>query len=125
MPSFSSFFLPNKVDLARAARFSFEKRVGDFRIDLQSMSGRKGFGNWNRHRCFVKESSKSSKLFVAHPAHYSLCDHLPLCGQTQTPAGMFSGSRSILRGVFSAFHLLSARDGLAAGGRFTKRPRPG
>jgi hypothetical protein len=38
---------------------------------------------------------------------------------------MFSGSRSTFRGVFSAFHLDSAVEALAFGGRFTNLPRPG
>lgn len=54
---------------------------------------------------------------VVRPASYH--------GVHQTPAGMFIGSRSILRGVFSAFHFDSAFDADAKAGRRTNLPRPG
>jgi len=44
---------------------------------------------------------------------------------TYTPAGIFIGSRSTLRGEFRSFHLLSARAADEKAGRGTNLPRPG
>ena len=43
----------------------------------------------------------------------------------QIPAGIFSGSRLIILGLFSSFHLLSATLALGKAGRGMKRPLPG